>query len=424
MNRREFIHQSAISAFTLSFFSSRFTWALDRPEETNQSNQDPHSLVVIFMRGAVDTLSFLIPRQEPTLHLLRPNLKLTEKDYAKTILNSAFALHPKLNGLHRLYEKNLVSFIAATGSPDPTRSHFDAQDYFESGAPGMKSIDTGFLNRLMTELHLQKGNEEISAISFQNASSRFLRGPNPTISLRSLSEFQLQSGIVNTASFEGMYEHAVQEVIRGTSKDTFKSLEKIKDMLKKQKQKKSEYPNSAIANRLKDIATLKKSNVGLRLAVTEIDGWDSHVNQGVLDGQFAKKIQELDEAIEKFVDDLGKQIETTTILLVSEFGRTVKENGNRGTDHGHGSHITVIGTGLKKDVLGKWPGLSKANLYEGRDLAVTTDFRNVFAEVISKNFDVKNFSNIFPGYPILSDNWVGLYQSTPTMPPTPTSEKV
>ncbi len=222
--------------------------------------------------------------------------------------------------------------------------------------------------------------------------------------MTNISQFGIRAGQVSDAvsnSFESMYEDAVAGTLSGTARESFDAVRipRAADPQKLTPDNGADYPNGPFGNALKQIAQLIKANVGLEIAFTDVGGWDTHAGEGGAQGQLANRLRDYGMAIAAFARDLGSRMADVTLATMSEFGRTVRENGNRGTDHGHANVMLLLGGGVKGGrVYGKWPGLDSSHLYENRDLAVTTDFRDVFAEVLAKRMGIANVAQVFPGY--------------------------
>jgi uncharacterized protein (DUF1501 family) len=367
-------------------------------------------LVFIFLRGAQDSLSMLSPIAEENYYKWRPNIAIKE-DKSALQINNHFQLHPAMKPLYSSWHNKQLAFVTQFGSPDLTRSHFDAQDYFESGTPGEKNTNDGFLNRALKQL---KNKSSMSAIALQSGMPRILKGPEQSLSITSIKDFRVPKSQLSTSmggGFEEMYQQAADKVFRGVGTDAFESIALIK--AKTQHPSNAEYPKSTLANNLKDIASLIKSDLGLSIAVTEMGGWDTHVNQGSNEGQLAKRLDDLSSALEAFTKDLGNSLENTLIVACTEFGRTVHENGNKGTDHGHGSTALLLGGNINGGKLyGKWSELKKENLHEERDIVVSTDYRSLMTAILNSHLDIKDANGIFPNYQNKLDDWSSLFRPT------------
>jgi uncharacterized protein (DUF1501 family) len=319
-------------------------------------------------------------------------------------LDGFFGQHPRLGALKPLWDSRQLAIVHATGSPDGTRSHFDAQDYMESGTPGVKSTQDGWLNRI---LHAR---EHASATPFRAVAlapqlPRSLQGFEPALALNQIGQFGIRAGQSTDmvqASFESQYAAAADSVLGRTGGQAFDAVKMLKsaDPSKYQPENGAEYPRSAYGDALRQVAQLIKADVGLEIAFAEAGGWDTHVNQGASVGQLAQRLNDFSQGIAALARDLGDRMDDVVILTMSEFGRAVAENGNRGTDHGHGNAMFIIGGHNVRGgkVYGRWPGLAPEQRYEGRDLAVTTDFRAVFTEVARAHLGVTDTRSVFPGF--------------------------
>jgi len=362
-------------------------------------------LVVLFQRGAADGLNTVIPFAEPNYYKLRPTIAIPEPrrggEAAAIDLDGFFGLHPGLAPLEPLFKKQQLAIVHAAGSPDNTRSHFDAQDFMESGTPGVKSTEDGWLNRAL-QAQPEPGAWPFRAVGMGPSLPRTLRGAAPAIALPDVRQFQViaQSPAVE-GGFEALYAQTVDSVLRGTGTETFEAI----DMLRKanpsrfQPENGADYPRSRFGQSLQQIAQLIKADIGLEVAFLDSGGWDNHVNEGGVQGQLANLLRELGQGLAAFHRDLGDRMENIVVVTMSEFGRTARENGNRGTDHGHANCMFVLGGEVKGGkVYGRWPGLGPEHLYEGRDLALTTDFRYVLGEVIERHLGSKDLKTVFPGF--------------------------
>ncbi|HVT01999.1 MAG TPA: DUF1501 domain-containing protein [Thermoanaerobaculia bacterium] len=373
------------------------------------------TLVVVFQRGAVDGLNVVVPYGESDYYRLRPNIAIPRPGTgpeAAVDLDGFFGLHPSLAPLQPLFMDRSLAFVHATGSPDNTRSHFDAQDFMESGTPGVKSTPDGFLSRA-----IQGRKEKVSplrAVSLTSSMPRILTGAGGAVAMSDVSRFGIQAGSASSLvsdSFESMYSNAVDQTLGGTAQESFEAMKILKsfDPARLQPENGAVYPPGPFGSSMKQIAQLIKGGVGLEVAFTDIGGWDTHVAEGNARGQLANNLRNYAAAIGAFGRDLGSRLSDVVLVTVSEFGRTVRENGNRGTDHGHGNVMLVMGGGVRGGkVHGQWPGLNSGALYENRDLAVTTDFRDVFGEVLSKQLGVASLDKVFPGYTSSPRKWRGV----------------
>ncbi len=388
-------------AGTAPVWLTRALYAKDAPSERKKV------LIAIFQRGAVDGLNMVVPHGEQAYYDLRRAIAVPkpQTNNAESALNldGFFGLHPALSSFKPLWDSNRLAIVNAVGSPDNTRSHFDAQDYMESATPGRKGTPDGWLNR-----YLQSKSDPtrslFRAVSLTPAMPRVMQGSAPTLTIPNLADFTIRAGGSSASvqgGFEAIYDQTVNDALGGTGKETFEAVNFLKKANPRQYQPENgaQYPRSSFGSSLFQIAQLIKSGVGLEVAFTDIGGWDTHVNQGSSRGQLANRLQDFSSGISALATDLGKHMDDVVILTMSEFGRTARENGNRGTDHGHANAMFVIGNGVRGGkVYGRWPGLKSDQLYEGRDLALTTDFRDVFGEVAAKHLGTQNVQAVFPGY--------------------------
>lgn len=365
-------------------------------------------LVAVFQRGAVDGLNVVVPYGEKQYYDVRPNIAIARDQVID--LDGFFGVHPALASLVPYFKDHSAAFVHAVGSPDSTRSHFDAQDFMESGTPGVKSTEDGFLSRAVLT---KKGTNAspLRAVALSPALPRILSGSAGAVAMTNLSQFGIRGGAPISQSFESMYDDAVAGALGGTAKESFEAAKILKnaDPQKLQPENGAAYPNNPLGNSLKQIAQLIKSNVGLEVAFADVGGWDTHAGEGGAQGQLANNLRNFADAIAAFAKDLGSRMSDVVLVTMSEFGRTVRENGNRGTDHGHANFMLALGGRIKGGkVYGKWPGLASQQLYENRDLAITTDFRDVFGELLTKQLAVPSLKTVFPGYDSSPSKWRGL----------------
>jgi uncharacterized protein (DUF1501 family) len=366
-------------------------------------------MVVIFQRGAADGLNIVIPHAEPSYYSMRPTIAIPRQNVID--LDGFFGLHPSLSSFQQLWKDGHLAIVHAAGSPDTTRSHFDAQDYMESGTPGLKSTEDGWLNRA---LHVANADKQpavkqkespFRAVAMGGRLPRILAGPEPAVAMDNLNNFGVggrNPGAVPIANtFEAMYAQSVDSVLHGTGSETFDAVKMLKsaDPERYTPAAGANYPRGQLGQALKQSAQLIKADLGVEVAFADIGGWDTHVNQGAAQGQLAQRLNELSQSVAAFYTDLGPLADSTVLVTMSEFGRTARENGNRGTDHGHANVMFVLGGPVKGGrVYGKWPGLGPDRLYEGRDLALTTDFRSVLGEVVYRHLGNKNLDAVFPNF--------------------------
>ena len=396
---------------------------------------DRDSLIVIFLRGGADGLNVVPPYEEDDYHRRRPSLRLrAPKEGTGTLdLDGFFGLHPSLASFKPLWDRGLLAPIHAVGSPSATRSHFDAQDYMETGTPDRKGTPDGWLNRYLavqgtceacavpdtrrsSDADAGTGKTPFRAVAMTTQTPRILEGSSPVVAMNSIDEFSIRTtGGDAERRLEALYRTGSADLIHGSGSDMFEALKVLRSANPQQYRPAADarYPRSQFGQRLLQIAQLINANVGLEVAFADVGGWDTHVNQGGAQGQLANRLADFADSIGALVTDLGDRMEDVVILTCSEFGRTVRQNGTGGTDHGHAGAMFVIGGALRtsRKVFGTWPGLAREQLYEGRDLALTTDFRAVFSEVTARHLGGDRLSQLFPGYTGSRSDWLGLLQA-------------
>jgi uncharacterized protein (DUF1501 family) len=323
-------------------------------------------------------------------------------------LDGFFGLHPSLAPFKELWDRGLLAPIQAVGSPSSTRSHFDAQDYMESGTPDLKGTRDGWLNRYLAtrgtcEACTRPAVSPFQAVAMGAQTPRALAGPAPTVAMSSLDDFTVRAADASLERrIEALYRTGTADVVHAAGGEMFEAVRILKaaNPQKYVPEHGAEYPRSAFGQHLRQIAQLIKADVGLEIAFADVGGWDTHVNQGAANGQLANRLSDFARSIAALVADLGDRMADVVILTMSEFGRTARQNGNGGTDHGHAGAMFVIGGGVKggRTVFGRWPGLDPEQLYEGRDLALTTDFRTVFGEVVARHLGGAKMDAVFPGF--------------------------
>jgi uncharacterized protein (DUF1501 family) len=399
ITRRAFLRNGGLAVIGTVAIPAFLTRAIYAAESSSAKNK---RLVVIFQRGAADGLNMVVPHGERAYYAMRPSINIPRN--AVFDLDGFFGLHPALSPLQPLWKQRHLAIVHAAGSPDPTRSHFDAQDFMESGTPGVKSTEDGWLNRSLHSLP-QSDQSAFRAIALGPSLPRVLSGSEPAIAINNINDFGVggnnPKAAPNANTFEAMYENSVDAVLHGTGQETFEAVKMLKsaDPAKYTAAPGADYPNGRFGDSLKQLAQLIKANLGVQVAFADIGGWDHHVNEGGTQGQIANVLREFSQSLAAFWTDLGDLAEDTVIVTMSEFGRTARENGNRGTDHGHANVMFVMGGPLKGGkVYGRWPGLDQSQLYEGRDLAVTTDFRQVLGEAVYKHLGNKALNRVFPGF--------------------------
>lgn len=367
-------------------------------------------MVCIFQRGAMDGLMAVTPFTDTYLQTARPTLFISAakdgNDHPLIDLDGKYGMHPSLFSFAPYFKDKRLAIIHGIGSPNNTRSHFDAQDYMESGTPFNKGTASGWLNRAVGLLG-HDAQTPFTAVSLTSALPRCFYGDNPSLAISNLQDFAIQlRGNPNAAgkvagSFEDLYDQTASGLLKETGKESFEAMKMLQkaDTRNYKPDNSAVYPNSALGNSLKQIAQLIKMDVGLEIAFTESNGWDTHFNQGAANGTFARNVTDLSNSITAFWTDLSAYQDDVTVMTMTEFGRTVRQNGTGGTDHGRASCNFILGNDVNGGIVhGKVQPLAVENLEDGRDLAVTTDFRSVFSEVADKHLQLSNDHVLFPDW--------------------------
>ena len=408
MDRRYFLKASGIGLASLGMMAvaPEFLHQFANAAALTNVAGKKKTLITIFQRGAMDGLNAVVPYGESEYYNIRRNIAVPKPNQADGAINldGFFGLNPAMKSFESLWQSKQLAIVHSVGSPDNTRSHFDAQDYMEAGTPGNKGTKDGWLNRVMQGMS-EKDASPFRSVSMTQQLPRSLYGKAPSIAMTNLADFTIQAGAYSKAvqgGFEGIYQQVNnKDSLNETGKETFEAVNFLKKANPAQYKPNNGavYPQSPLGRSLQQFAQLIKAGVGLEVGFAEMGGWDTHVNEGASRGQISNLLRDFSLSISAFVTDLGKQMDDVVILTMSEFGRTARENGNRGTDHGHGNAMFVIGNEVKGGkVYGDWKGLKQDQLNEGRDLAVTTDFRDVFGEVAYKYMGSTDLAKMFPGY--------------------------
>lgn len=422
MQRRRFLASHAGAALAASLP----TWTLWSTQALGQSPaglaSSPHKLVVIMLRGALDGLSVVVPHTDPNYYEYRSTIALAPPGRGEGSLlplDSRFGLHPALARLRPLWDQGHLGFIQASGSPDPTRSHFDAQDFMESGTPGRKSTPDGWMNRLLS--NLPGPPVPTRAINMGATPPRIFAGPAAVASLgvgpratemKAIDDPALQATLARLYGQDRDMSRTFQDTTEGRSEiqrrmaaagrapgattgdmDNGRSRDPSADAG-------APTARGFAADALR-LGQLIAADPQMQLAFTSVGGWDTHVNQGGARGQLANRLSALGEGLEALVQGLGDAFRDTIIVVMSEFGRTVRQNGTGGTDHGRGNVMWLLGGPVAgAQVLGEWPGLERSALVDGRDLAVTTDFRAVLTPILQRHLGLGDaaLASVFPGY--------------------------
>lgn len=405
MRRRVFLKSGAIALVTIGLnptFLQRAVFATEL-----RRTRRGKILICVFQRGAADALNMVVPYGDPAYYAARPAIAVSRPKAgardAAVDLDGFFGLHPSLRPLHSLWGRGLLAPVHAVGSPSATRSHFDAQDFMESGTPDRKGTPDGWLNRYLAAHGTCAActPTPFRGVAFAQTTPRIMQGPVPTIAMASLDGFTVRATGSDAQRLEALYRTGSADLIHDAGQGTFDAVRMLRaaDPRRYAPASGAEYPRSPFGQSLRQIAQLIKADVGLEVAFADVGGWDTHVNQGGATGQLANRLDDFARALTALVTDLGDRMDDVVILTMSEFGRMVRQNGNGGTDHGHAGAMFVIGGGIRGHrVHGRWPGLEREQLHEGRDLALTTDFRTVFSEVVVRHLGAPDAGSIFPGF--------------------------
>ena len=400
ISRRIFLKDGGLALVSLGFaptFLARTVEALGAARQK--------VLITIFQRGAVDGLNMIVPFGEADYYTARPSLAIAKPggDNTALDLDGFFGLHPRMNAMKPLWDAGQMAVVHACGSHDETRSHFDAQDYMESATPGVKSTPDGWMNRYLHAKEHQKATP-FRAVALAPQLPRALQGRQPALAIGQIAQFGIRAGQATEmvqSSFESEYAAAANSVLHSTGREAFDAVRMLKkaDPSQYAPANGAEYPRSPFGEALRQIAQLIKADVGLEVAFAESGNWDHHANEGAAVGILANRLDDLSRGIAALARDLGERMQDVVVMTMSEFGRAVAENGSRGTDHGHGNAMMIVGGAVRGGkVYGTWPGLAREQRHEGRDLAITTDFRAVFNEVVRGHLGLKDTSRVFPGF--------------------------
>jgi uncharacterized protein (DUF1501 family) len=416
-SRRYFMKRGGIAMVGLSTMPAFLQRAIAATPASGKKQ-----LVVLFQRGAADGLNIVVPFGEPNYYRMRSSIAIPEPRRggadSAVDLDGFFGLHPSLAELMPIFHKNELAIVHAAGSPDPTRSHFDAQDFMESGTPGLKATEDGWLNRAIESVPVENASP-FRAVAMGANLPRMLRGSAAAIALPDVKQFKVmaQNSSMNHVAeggFEAMYAQTVDHALRGTGTETFEAIDMLRkaDPGKYQPENGADYGKGRLGQNLQQIGQLLKADIGTEVLFVDSGGWDNHVNEGGAQGQLANLLRDLGQGMAAFRQDMGDRMANIVFVTMSEFGRTAKENGNRGTDHGHANCMFVMGGNVKGGkVYGRWPGLNEGQLHDGRDLALTTDFRSVLGEILSTHLGVRSLAAVFPGFSNDPQRFTGLLRT-------------
>lgn len=370
------------------------------------------SLVVIFLRGGMDGLNFIVPYGDKSYKGLRKSISLAAPGQPDGVhdIDGFFGLHPRAGALQQLFADGQARALHAVGYDLNTRSHFEEQDTWETGVIGNTISSDGWLNR---HLSTSSGHGPVRAISVGDNLPRILRGNAPAFALHGIADLSLPSvakddDVAMRAALEHAYctprpEHrsAAQDLLSETAHTTFDGIDIIKQTAAQPYQPAATYPKNEFSRRLQETARLIKANIGVEVIEIDYGGWDTHQNQGGAAGNYGNLVQTLSDGLAAFHKDLGERMKDTLVLTISDFGRTASENGTGGTDHGWANCMLALGGLAGKastPVISKWPGLAKEQLHQGRDLLHTTDFRDVLGEVVANHLGNHTLKTVLPNH--------------------------
>lgn len=398
MKRRLILQSLAAAASAIPL--GRHAWALSG----SAPPANRRKLIVIMLRGAVDGLNVVAPYADAEYARLRPTIALGRPggDNGALDLDGYFGLHPALSPLHPLWLQKKLAFVHASGSPDPTRSHFDAQDYMESGTPGRKNTPDGWLNRLVAAL--PGSASPTRAVSIGPVMPRILSGKAQATNLAA-GEASAKPNLLDRPmiadAFDQLYQRDAQ-----FGRAYLQAKETHREVMSASLAHEMEAANggaplpNGFPNDAARLANLMRNDPNVQIAFMALGGWDTHANQGAGSGQLANRLAPLGQGLAVLAQRLGPMFDDTAIVVMSEFGRTARQNGNGGTDHGHGNVMWLLGGGVAGGkVHADWRGLSETDLHEGRDLPVTTDFRTVLSQVAERHLRLPDgaLNQLFPG---------------------------
>jgi uncharacterized protein (DUF1501 family) len=361
------------------------------------------TLIVIFLRGGMDALSFLIPHSDPNYHEARPRLGLRSDHVID--LDGQFGLHPSATPIRELWQERHLALIAACGLPEVNRSHFEAQDLMDRASIGGGGSETsGWLARHMR--HATQG-EIIEAVSLGTSVATSLEQFGGALAMTSPEEFTLGG--------DAAHSRAMQRALRSMwSQDSdhghvaSRTLDAA-DLLSARTAGEhpprhgATYPDTEFGRALAAAARLIRLDIGLQAATVDLGGWDTHENQAQwenpIQGRFANLVDELSRGLQALWTDMTDHHGRLTVAVMSEFGRRLRENSSRGTDHGHAGVMMVLSSDIsRREIFGEWPGLESDQLTERADLRVTTDFRTVLSEVMTERLGRSDLTALFPGH--------------------------
>jgi uncharacterized protein (DUF1501 family) len=366
-------------------------------------------LVCIFQRGGMDGLNVVVPLGDSDYYRLRPTIGIQEPkpgDASTALdLDGFFGLHPALSPLLPLYQQGSLAAVHAVGLPDPTHSHFDAQDNLERGTLTTRNVASGWLGRHLAAKKAE-GVSPLRAVGFGPMLPSALRGPQPAVALQSLQDFHLTGRLPDLSAFQqsltSLYTSPDQDsLLRSTAEEIQAVIEVLGrvHVSNYQPANGAAYPQNGFGGTLKQTAQLIKADVGVEVICIDLGGWDTHANEGGLDGVLDKLLADFGKGLASFYADMGDRMQNVLVVTMSEFGRRAQENASHGTDHGHGNAMLLLGGGVNgKKVYGQWPGLAAEKLDGPGDLAATSDMRDVLGEALQVRLQANDLGAVFPDY--------------------------
>jgi uncharacterized protein (DUF1501 family) len=405
MKRRHFLQTLALTTAITSACSSKLWISRSPAHATVHSSK---RLIVVFLRGAVDGLNVVIPYQDTAYYQLRQTIAIPKPGAPAGALDldGSFGLHPVLASLLPLWQQQSLAFVHSCGSSYFTRSHFDAQTYMENGTPGVKSTADGWMNRLMTVLPNQS---PVEAVSIDATMPLILQGHSSAINFPSGTTL-VQTLPLDSAPYGKLFDQLYDDgqlKLDSLYQEGRTARQMLRQGLTEDYNPTAPLPNqnggrASFANNTRQLAELMVNQPEIQLAFLSLTGgWDTHVAQGGSTGTLATNLRALVDGLSGLVDGLGEIYKNTVIVVMSEFGRTVEENQNRGTDHGYGNVMWVLGGGIRGGkVYGDWRGLASPDLYQQRFLPVTTDFRDPLSTILREHLELETASlqKVFPGF--------------------------
>jgi uncharacterized protein (DUF1501 family) len=410
--RRQFLRLTGTAAFGGSL--APFHLRAENPAPAAKPVTKGRTLVAVFLRGGIDGLNLVVPHGDPDYYKHRGSIAIPRPaggNGTALDLDGFFGLHPAAASLLPLFKNRAAVALQAVGYAKNTRSHFEEQDTWETGVIGNSLSSDGWLNR---HLASSTGHGSIRAVAIGGNLPRILRGRAPAYAIRGIADLSMPrmhgDPDVVRAALETAYctkpdarRASSNALLSQTAAATLEGTRQLEAIARAEYKPANgaNYPSRPIASQFREAARLIKAGIGTELIQLDYGGWDTHNAQGGVNGGFANRLRDLSDAMAAFAKDLGDRMNDVLVLTLSDFGRTVAENGTNGTDHGWANCMIALGGGIAKNdkpVLGEWPGLAPEQLHQRRDLMHTTDFRDVLAEAVSSHLGNPNIPHIIPGH--------------------------